>query len=216
MEAGIQKITDVVRAFMQQQAAPFVNRLFAGRLSPDMVTLISLAGHVPVALLIAAHHNLWAAILLIVFGLLDSLDGALARVQKITRPHGMLLDSTTDLIKQILLYVGAAYAFISGSGSPYMAVWAVAACGCSLLTGYVSARGDAIMAGYKTSGHAANKAFRGGLFQYQVRMFILVVGLLINQLGPAVILITVGAAYTAVDRLFRALGRFGEGTDVQD
>lgn len=214
MEAVIQKVTDAVRNPMQQRVAPFVNQLFGGRLSPDMVTLISLAGHVPIAWLIATQHNYWAAVLLIVFGLLDALDGALARVQNVSRPRGMLLDSATDLMKQILLYVGAAYALVSATNHQFLVVWAVAACGCSLLVSYISARGDAIIATYKARGHGLNKTFRGGLFPFQVRMFVLVIGLLVNHLALAIIVITVGATYTALDRLVMVFKHLNE-LDVQ-
>lgn len=214
METAVKKISDSVRAVMQQQVAPFVNRLSGGHVSPDMITYTSLAGHILVAWLIAFQHNYWAAGLLVFFGLLDSLDGALARVQNISRPHGMLLDSTSDLMKQILLFVGAAYAIINGPGSPYLAVWAVAACGCSLLTSYVSARGDAIMAQLKADGHAVNKSFRGGLFPFEVRMAVLFLGLLLNHVALAVIVIAIGAAYTAVERLVRVSNSFHKGDDV--
>lgn len=202
MESLIQRATDVVRNLMQLHIAPFVNRVTGGRLRPDTVTLISFGMHAPIALLIALRYNLWAAILLAVFGILDALDGALARTQGSTSARGVLLDSTTDRMKEILLYIGASYAMIVASGRPYLGVWAVVACGCSLLTSYINAWGDAVMAKYHVAQHAMNKSFRGGLFPFQVRMFVLVIGLLSNQLAWAVIIVAVGAAYTAVSRLF--------------
>jgi hypothetical protein len=110
-------------------------------------------------------------------------------------------------VKEVMLYVGAAYAIIAHAAHPYLAVWAVAACGCSLLTSYVNAAGDSIMATQKSDAHAANKAFRGGLLPFEIRMFILVVGLLSNQVPWAIIIIALGAGYTALSRLFRVIDR---------
>lgn len=207
MEAAVDKATNVVRAIMQNSIAPFVNRATKGRLTPAAVTLTSFGMHVPIAYLIATRNNVWAALLLIVFGLLDALDGALARTQGTTSAQGVFLDSTTDRMKEILIYVGAAYAIVTVSGHAYLAAWAIVACGCSLLTSYINAWGDAVMSKYKVAKHIMNKSFRGGLFPFQVRMFVIVIGLLTNQLSWAVIIVAVGAAYTV---LMRMLGVFSK------
>jgi phosphatidylglycerophosphate synthase len=207
METAVNKVTNFVRTIMQNSIAPFVNRVTKGRLTPNAVTYTSFVMHVPIAYLIATRHNWWAALLLIVFGLLDALDGALARTQGTTSAQGVLLDSTTDRMKEILIYIGAAYAIVAVPRHAYLAAWAVAACGCSLLTSYINAWGDAVMAKYKVEKHAMNKSFRGGLFPFQVRMFVIVIGLLTNQLAWAVIIVAIGAAYTV---LMRMLGVFSK------
>lgn len=207
METAIDKATNVVRAVMQDSVAPFVNRLTNEKLHPDVVTLTSFVAHIPIAYLVATRHNLWAALLLVVFGLLDALDGALARTQNRTSARGVLLDSTTDRMKEVLLYIGAAYALVSVPGHAYLASWVVAACGCSLLTSYMNAWGDAVMAKYKVEKHVMNKSFRGGLFPFQVRMFIFVIGLLTNHLAWAVIFVAIGAAYTALMRLLGVISK---------
>jgi phosphatidylglycerophosphate synthase len=206
MEALLQKIREPIRSFIGKIAV-VLNKLSGGRVTAEMVTLFGFAMHVPIAILIATQYNVWAAVLLVIFGLFDTLDGAMARVQNTLGPRGMLLDSTTDRMKEILLYIGAAYAIIAGTGRPYLAVWAVAACGCSLLTSYINAWGDAVMARYHVDKHTTNKSFRGGLFPFEVRMFVLVVGLLSDRVALAVIVIAIGAAYTALSRLLRVFGK---------
>ncbi len=181
-----------------------------GQITPNGVTLFGLAMHLPIAWLIATQHNYWAAGLLFVFGLFDTLDGELARLQKRESPIGALLDSTTDRMKEIMLYIGAAYAIIASTGRPYLAVWAVAACGCSLLTSYINAAGDVAMAKVAAQGHTVNKGFRGGLLPLEIRMFILFVGLLSHRVTLAIIVIAVGAGYTALARLYRVLRKLRE------
>ncbi len=207
MEPTVQKLTELARRLVQDCIAPVVNRATGGKLHPDAVTVGSFLMHIPIAWLIATQHNYWAALFLVIFGAMDALDGALARLQKRESARGMLLDSATDRMKEVLLYSGAAYAIIASTGRPYLAVWAVAACGCSLLTSYMNAIGDAAMARFSVKKHAINKAFRGGLFPFQVRMLVLFVGLLSNRVPLAIIVIAIGAAYTALSRLFLIIGQ---------
>lgn len=187
--------------------ARLLNTVSHGRITPNGITVFGLLMHVPIAWLIATQHNYWAALFLVVFGLFDTLDGELARVQKRVTATGALLDSITDRFKEVLLYTGAAWAIIAGTGRAYLAVWAIAACGCSLLTSYVNAAGDVAVSKLPPSRHEVNKAFRGGLFPFEIRMVILLIGLLSNRVPLAVIVIAVGAAATALSRLFRVLNR---------
>lgn len=205
----VKPIKQVIRAVMRVLAR-ILNTLSGGKITPNGVTLFGLVMHVPIAWLIALQHNYWAAGLLFVFGLFDTLDGELARLQNRESPTGALLDSTTDRMKEILLYTGSAYAIIAATGRPYLAVWAVAACGCSLLTSYVNAAGDVAMAKVAATGHAVNKGFRGGLFPLEIRMLILFVGLLSGRVTLAVIVIAIGAGYTALSRFFRVLHKLSE------
>jgi phosphatidylglycerophosphate synthase len=204
IERTKQAVRRVMRAF-----ARALNRLSNGKITPNTVTLFGLAMHVPIAWLIATQHNLWAAPLLFIFGLFDTLDGELARLQNRVSAKGQLLDSVTDRVKEVMLYIGAGYA-LSSSGRAYGAALVVAACGSSLLTSYINAAGDAVIASHNIKRHANNKAFRGGLFPFEIRMFILIVGLLANQLYIVVIIIAIGAAYTAFNRLLRVMDRLKE------
>ncbi len=183
-----------------EKVARVVNRYSGGRLSPNAVTIIGFAAHMPIALLIAYHDNVLAAILLVIFGLFDTLDGDLARLQKRTSQRGALLDASTDRMKEVLLYSGAAYALVHSS-HPDMAVWAVAACGASLCVSYVKAKGEAAVANTGMSQHDLNHIFHDGLLRFEVRMALLVLGLLIDQLGSIVAIIAVLATYTAFQRL---------------
>lgn len=201
------KIVDVIRNAIRgvmRRVAVGLNALSGGRLHPTAVTLFGFAMHVPIALLIASRDNLWAAVLLIVFGLFDALDGELARLQGRASVRGMLLDASTDRMKEVLLYTGAAYALVH-SDHPSLAVWAVAACGASLCVSYVKAKGEAAVATARKqlSHHELNHLFSGELLRFEVRMVLLIIGLLCNQLAAAVIVIAVLSALTAFWRLVR-------------
>jgi CDP-diacylglycerol--glycerol-3-phosphate 3-phosphatidyltransferase len=191
----------IVRGWMNL-LAKILNTLSGGRLSPNAVTVVALLMHLPIAYLIATDHYWWAAVLLLVFGLFDALDGALARLQKKAGNAGMLLDATTDRMKETLLYCGVAYSLI-GSSNPKLAVWAVAACGASLCVSYVKAKGETAVSDSKLTPNEINRLFQDGLLRFEIRMTILILGLVFNLLAPAVIAIAIFSTYTAIDRLLR-------------
>lgn len=194
-----------VRSLMRRLATG-INQLTKGRLTPNSVTLVGFAMHIPIAYLIATKSNYWAAGLLVLFGLFDTLDGELARLQKRASNAGMVLDASTDRMKEVLLYSGAAYAF-AYSGRPGAAVWAVAACGASLCVSYVKAKGETAVTGSKLTPNEINRLFADGLMRFEVRMAVLVVGLVANRLTEAVIIIAVTSTATALARLVRITGK---------
>lgn len=185
--------------YLMRWLASGLNTISGGHLSPNIVTITGLLAHLPIAWLISQQRYILAAGLLIVFGLFDTLDGELARLQKRDNPIGMLLDSSTDRMKEIFVYSGVAYAFVAAS-QPYMAVWAVLACGASLLVSYTNAWGEVVLSktGYRGQ---VNRAFRGGIMSFEIRMVTLIAGLLSGHLVIGVALIAILGWVTAIQRL---------------
>lgn len=198
----------LVRRIMGEVAA-WLHKVTNGKLSPNTVTITGLLAHIPIAWLIVVRHPFWAAFFLAVFGLFDTLDGELARLQKRASAYGMLLDSVTDRVKEILLYSAAAYNVIDITGRPFLAVWAVAACGTSLLVGYVNAWGEAVVSRRVSAEHYLNlnKSFRVGMGSFEVRMGIFLIGLLSGRVTLAMIVITTIASLTAFQRFMHVSGK---------
>lgn len=201
MNSLIDMVTNAIRRLIYK-FAKLLNKISGGKLSPNAVTLLGLFMHVPIALLISSDKNELAAVLLVIFGLFDALDGALAKVQNKASNAGMLLDASTDRMKEVLLYTGAAYA-ISISDRPSFAAWAVAACGASICVSYIKAKGETALKDAQLSPNEINRIFSDGIFRFQVRMLVLIVGLLANQLLGAIILIAVASTFTAFGRLIK-------------
>lgn len=198
-------IVDGPRQFVRglmKQVAKGLNRITHGSLHPSAVTAIGVAMHVPIALLIAFGKLELAGVLLIIFGLFDALDGELARLQNRASEAGMLLDASTDRIKEVLLYAGIAH-FIAMSDQRAWACAAVIACGSSITVSYVKAKGEVALASRQRNlnHHQINNYYKEGLVPFEVRMFILVVGLLSGQILAATVLVAVLATYTVFERL---------------
>lgn len=206
---SLNKLLDTLRVIVRnlsKKLAIFINKVSNGSVSPDSITYSALFAHIFIALFIASGHLVWAAFALIIFGLFDTLDGELARLQNKASKRGMLLDATTDRAKEILLYMGAAFYFVYFD-IPYNSVWAVAACGSSLLVSYVKAKGESAVSGTHLVHSELNRLFADGLMRYEVRMGFMVVGLFINQLAFTVIVIAVMSSATALSRMINISGK---------
>ncbi len=198
MNKILDSIRNIVKKFIGKLAKA-LNSLSGGKLSPNTVTLTGLVAHIFIALLVGVREYKWAALMLVIFGLFDSLDGELARLQGKASNAGMLLDATTDRMKEVLLYSGAAYAMVA-TGRPNMTVWAVLACGGSLLVSYVKAKGETAVAG-KLPANEVNRLFQDGLMRFEIRMSVLIIGLLSGRLILAIIVIALSSWFTAFQRL---------------
>lgn len=179
-----------------------LNRLTKGTLHPNTVTIFGLVMHLPIAYLIVVDQWIAAGILLVFFGLLDTLDGELARLQNRVTNNGGFLDASTDRMKEVILYTAVAY-WLALSPSPAHAAWAVAACGASICVSYVKAKGEAVIAasGKRLGYTVLNKLFADGLLPFELRMVLLIVGLLSGYLVWIVAAIAVLSAFTAVQRM---------------
>lgn len=196
-------VRDSVRSGMTRLAR-LLNTVSRGKITPNFVTLVGFGMHIPIALLIARGYFGYAAILLVIFGLFDALDGALARLQGKAGNAGMVLDASTDRLKEVILYTGVAYALIE-MDKPYWVMWAVLACGLSVVVSYVKAKGETAVAGGKFTANEVNRLFQDGLGRFEIRMAILVVGLLANRLEVAVAAIAIISGYTVLERLVKIM-----------
>lgn len=213
MNSGLDAVRDLVKKLMHKLAIG-LNLLTRGKITPNMVTTVGLVAHLPIAWLIATNHPLKAALLLIIFGLFDSLDGQLARLQNRASSAGMLLDATTDRLKEVILYLGIAWWGINMASPNYGPSfwvneirWAtlsvIVALGGSLMVSYVKAKGETALKDAKLSPNEINRLFQDGIARFEVRIAILIIGLLSGWLPLAVYLVAALAWLTVVTRLIK-------------
>lgn len=183
--------------------ATLLNRYFGKWITPDGITYFGFFAHIPIAILIAQDHLVVAGILLIFFGLFDTLDGALARVQGVASPQGMFLDASTDRLKEMIIYTGLVYLFVDNDYALWAPVAAVFACGLSLSVSYVKAKGEAALAssGARISHEKLNRIFDDGLGSFEIRMALLVVGCIVGSPQYAIAIIILIVMPTIVKRM---------------
>ena len=161
------------------------------RLTPNIITLLGLVPAVLGGWAFARGQVRLGGIFLLASGVMDMLDGAVARVSGGGSKFGALLDSTIDRYAEIAVYLGLALLYRESPGVLTGVVLAL--CG-SLMVSYVKARAEGL-------GLTCNI----GMLQRPERLIILMVGAFI---GPgavkwAIYLIAVLANITAFERLIR-------------
>jgi CDP-diacylglycerol--glycerol-3-phosphate 3-phosphatidyltransferase len=190
----IATISTAIRKPMRHIAA-WIHKIGRGRITPNMITWAGVLLHIPIALLIA-YGFLWqGAILLIIFGLFDTLDGELARLTNQASPNGMVLDASTDRIKETFIHAAIAYNLVQ-SPHPEYAVFAVLALGFSLSVTYLKAKAEVAYAATHPGAvdfQKLNRMFSDGILPFEVRMALIVAGLFTGYIVIAEILICLGA-----------------------
>jgi len=137
-----------------------------------------------------------AGILLLLSGLLDATDGAMARTYGQVSDFGAFLDSVFDRISEIIVYGSLVY-----SG---LVDWAIglAALSGSLMVSYARARAEQLGSEMKGIGIAERPE----------RLLILIVATFVGQLNAGVLLIALLSAATVIQRIMHAKSAM---TDVQ-
>jgi CDP-diacylglycerol--glycerol-3-phosphate 3-phosphatidyltransferase len=173
---------------------PLNAALVKSRLKPNALTWCALAISLIAAATIATNHPIISGFLVLISGLLDILDGALARLTNQATRFGALLDSTFDRISDAVLLLGVLALYIrSGGGTEIVLIFLALIV--SLLTSYVRARAE---------GLGINCPI--GLFTRTERVIILALGLLFSPLYKfsifiALLLLVVFGFITVVQRL---------------
>jgi CDP-diacylglycerol---glycerol-3-phosphate 3-phosphatidyltransferase len=110
---------------------------------PNTMTLLGLAGNVVGAVLIALGYLTVGGIVVLVMGLVDTLDGTMARLRGMPSEFGAFVDSVTDRYSELFIFGGLLYYFIQkGDWISVMGIY-LAASG-SVLVSYVRARAASV------------------------------------------------------------------------
>jgi CDP-diacylglycerol--glycerol-3-phosphate 3-phosphatidyltransferase len=163
-------------------------------LKPDVLTFLGLAINIGAAYLIAIHQFLAAGAFILLAGLFDLLDGALARFISQSTKFGAILDSVTDRISEAAIFCGLLVWYMSiGADLEIMLVFA-ALVG-SFLVSYIRARAE-----------GAGLECKVGLFTRAERVIVLALGLMLNQVYIALWILVLFVYVTVVERMIY-LGR---------
>ena len=149
---------------------PLKTTLIKSRLKPNTLTWLALAISIIAAGTIATNHLLIGGFLVLLSGLFDILDGALARLTNQATRFGALLDSTFDRISDAVLLLGLLVLYLMSGGTTEMVLIFLALIS-SFLTSYVRARAEGLGINCPV-----------GLFTRAERVIILALGLLLNPL----------------------------------
>ena len=185
--------------------ARFANKISKGKLTPNMVTSTSLILHLPVGWLIINQHLVYAAIALIIAASLDSLDGALARLQKKTSDFGIWFDACSDRLKEVIVFGGLAYYLADTDQNPGLVGLCILALGIAILISYIKAKGEALLANRseKITNTQLNRLLGGGLLSYEWRVVIIALTLISQQFLAGLLICALGGLVTLLQRAIK-------------
>jgi KDO2-lipid IV(A) lauroyltransferase len=179
------------RGGVERTLGPLGERLRRIGISADALTVFGLLCSAATAVLIASGHLGWAVVGVIVSGVADLLDGAIARGSGQASPRGAFFDSVSDRVSDALLLGGTAW-YLAGE-SAHLPVLAFAVGATSMLISYERARAEAL---------GINA--RGGLMERAERFVFLSFAFAFSRfLVPVLWIMLVLTIFTAADRFRR-------------
>ena len=122
---------------------PFVRWLSVMRVRPDTLTIVGWTLALGAAVLFGLGQARIAGAVMLLGGIFDALDGAVARESNRMSSFGAFLDSTLDRLSESAVFVGLMF-FYAGANRPYEALLAGIAMTFSLLTSYARARAEGL------------------------------------------------------------------------
>jgi CDP-diacylglycerol--glycerol-3-phosphate 3-phosphatidyltransferase len=164
----------------------FLNRL---GITPNAITLLGLAGTTIGAYVISQGKMMLGGIILLLFVLVDVLDGTMARLRGESTDFGAFVDSVSDRYAEFITFGGLLYYFLSQGNYRGVMVTFLAAAG-SVLVSYVKARAEGL-------GFTA----KVGILTRVERYLVLIPLLIFNQPFIAVLLIAILGNITAFQRI---------------
>jgi len=186
----VANLVEIRGSIASRIANPVVGLLSKSRVNPNTLTLVGLAINIGAAYLIALNHFFLGGVLVLVSGLFDLLDGALARFAKQTTKFGAVLDSTVDRISEAAILCGLLIWYMwRGATLEVVLVFAVLIG--SFLVSYIRARAEGLGLECKV-----------GLFTRAERVIVLAIGLFLNQVFIALWVLAVFVYITVAQRLF--------------
>jgi CDP-diacylglycerol--glycerol-3-phosphate 3-phosphatidyltransferase len=183
-------LIDIRRNLAYRITNPIIGILSKSGITPNALTLINLALNIVAAYVIATNHLILGGVLVLVSGLFDLLDGALARFTKQTTKFGAILDSTVDRISEAATLCGLLIWYVPQEDASLKIVLIFIVLIGSFLVSYIRARAEGL--GWQC---------QVGLFTRAERVIVLAIGLLINQIFIALCVLAVFVFITVVQRL---------------
>jgi len=196
MGPAAQDWREALRARTNALLAYVVRPLARAGISPNILTVVGFLAMVGVAWILSQGYEMLAGLLIIVVGLFDALDGALARSTGRSTTFGAFFDSTLDRFAEIALYLGLLYLYRGETLATTLIYLTVTG---SLMVSYARARAEGLGVECKV-----------GLFTRLERLGVLALGLLLNRTLWALVILAVLSNLTALQRMWhvwRVTGR---------
>ena len=158
------------RVGFEKLVAPVGAGLVRVGISPDVITGIGVTMAAATEIAIGTENFFTAAVLLLLTGLPDALDGAVAKASGTSSQRGAYLDSVADRLSDGLLFAGCGW-YLAGTDDPRLAIMPFGLYIAASLVSYQRAKAESL--GYEA---------KGGLMERAERFIVLGFGLVFSSL----------------------------------
>ncbi len=166
--------------------------LFRRPINPNLLTVTGTLVSLVAAAIFPFGWFVSGGLLVLLGGVFDLVDGAVARHHGISTRFGAFLDSTLDRFVDMALFIGLALYFAIG-GQPALVLLAGVALVATVLVSYAQAKAEQVVSEFKV-----------GLFERGERIIVLAAGALSGWIVPALWIIAVASSITLAQRFARA------------
>lgn len=182
--------TDYLRLWFKWVLDPLGKFFLWLGLTPNMVTMLGLAGNTVGAYFLARGEFLTGGILVAVMTPIDALDGTMARLRGEASDWGAYVDSVSDRYSELIIYSGLLYHFLT-AGDVTGGMLTFGAAAGSVLVSYVKARAEGL--GYEA---------KVGLLTRAERYIVLAPSLIFNLVYIGLGILAVFGNLTALQRIW--------------
>jgi len=184
------------RTNIEKGLKPVGAQLLRAGFTADRLTAMGVVMSAFAAVAIATGHLSLGLLLLVLTGLPDALDGAVAKAAGTAGPRGAFFDSVADRVSDTFLLMGVAW-FLAETHGGLMPLLPMAVLGSSLIISYERAKAEAL--GFNA---------KGGVMERAERVILLGLGLLFQGLLiPVLWIMLVLTVVTAVQRFVKVWGQ---------
>ena len=188
-------LNTLIRDVWERLMAPVGRALGRARISPNAITVSGVLIQAGAAVLIVDGRLLVAGLVATAAAFADAFDGAVAKTQGRTSKFGAVLDSTTDRLSDALFFAPLAWLYgvdpdIPARDEPWVAALALVALVASFLVSYVKARAESL--GFECD---------VGLAERAERLILMILGLLLDLVPVALLILAALSGITLVQRL---------------
>jgi CDP-diacylglycerol--glycerol-3-phosphate 3-phosphatidyltransferase len=185
----MERIREFLGKWVRMGFSPLLSALQRLGVTPNHITIVAFLLNVASALLVVFDHYIWAASVFIAAGLLDLVDGSLARRTGKSTPFGGFLDSTLDRMSEGVIFAAIAYRLALDHRSVDVALVVLALLG-SVTVSYTRARAESLGVECKV-----------GLASRFERIVLICVGLYLDVLPYVIYVMLALTMFTVIQRV---------------
>ena len=152
-------------------------------ISADVVTIMGITMSTAAAITIGSGHLAWGLVLMILTGVPDALDGAVAKASGTSSLRGAYFDSVSDRLSDIILFSGVAW-YLSDTRDSQIHMLPVAVMGVGLMISYQRAKAESL--GFDA---------KGGLMERAERFIALGLGLFLGSFDDRLLIVVLWAMF---------------------